>query len=158
MSLVSTDPRLVNILKNLEKRKRVPHKEYMKEIMNLHRKIPSLSTSGRQLAEANVRVSTDRSRIVQIKVSCLAEMLELRGALDDLTLYLGEKYTSFLSQYRNKGSRDAVVANALAPLSRRIRPLKNVVDVADVVLADYDKKSFGVRDNCAALQLGDREV
>lgn len=158
MSLVSTDPKLTRVLRSLKKRPVIEHKKLTQEIVALHARAPSLSVRGSELARANVRVSADRSRVVQIKLQCLQELIELRNVRESLEDYLSVKYTNFLSQYKSKSARDVVVSEALAPLQRRIRPLQGVIDMAEVVLHDYDQKGRAIYNNGEFLKIGEREV
>lgn len=158
MSLVSTDARLVKIVKSLSRRPQIDHKKYVRDLIELHKRVPQLSAKGSQLARANVALSADRSRVVQIKLTCLSELLEIRRAHDSLEEYLRVRYTNYLDQYKNKGARDAVVSEALAPLKKRMRPLQGVLDVAEVILDDYDQKGRSVYNSCEALKIGEREV
>jgi hypothetical protein len=158
MSLVATDPKLKQVLSNLEKRKVVPHKAYIKEALELHAKLPKLVPRGSQLATSLVRINADRNRIVQIKTVCMSESLEIKDVMSRLSDHLSTKYVSYLSQFKNQAARNSILAEALAPFTRRTRPLANALEIIDVVLSDYDKTSFAIRDCCAALQLAERET
>ena len=158
MSLISTDQKLVGVLKNLEARRCVPCKAYIKEAMDLHERVPRLNPRGMALANARVKLSADRSRIVRLKLTCLREVQELRDVNKRLADYLNVRYTNFLTQFKNKPARDAIIAEALSPLSRRITPIENVLVLLDVILSDYDATSFAIRDSCTALTLADREA
>jgi len=115
MSLISTDPKLTNVLNNLKRRHQVPCRKYVDEALLLHKGVPRLVPRGNPLALARVKLSADRSRIVCLKLTCLREVQELRDVQSRLTDFLNVKYASFLQQYRNKPARDAIISEALCP-------------------------------------------
>ena len=157
MSLVSTDAKITTVLKDLHRRQLAPCKKYVDEVIALHKRLPRLASHGRRIAVAQVQITADRNRIVQMKAVCLRELQELRDVRGSLTDYITVRYHNFLDQYKNKPARDAVINDALLPLSHRIKPLENTLEIMDVILADYDKAAYAVKDICSALALGQRE-
>lgn len=156
--MIKTDPKLVEVLANIKERPRIPYSKYIKTVMELHTKLPDVKPRGADMARARLKISADRSQIVGIKLVCLREVAEVRRVESRMRDYLYAKYASFLAQHRNKRARDAIIADALYPLTQRIQPIADVLQIIDVALTDFDSKGYAIRDSADAMRLAEREI
>ena len=156
--MIKSDPKLIDALEKLRKRRKIPYKEYVDTVMELHTKLPDVRPRGAEMARARLQISTNRSRIVGIKLVCLREIADVRRVETRLRDYLYAKYATFLSQHRNKRARDAVVSDALAPLTQRIQPIADVLQIIDTALTDFDSKGYAIRDSADSMRLAEREI
>lgn len=155
--MIKTDPKLQKVLAEIAERPKIPCAKFIREVIELHTRLPDTKAVGAQLSRDRMRIATDRSRIVGIKLICFKEVAETRRVDSRMRDYLYSKYANFLQQHRNKRARDAVINDALAPLTARIKPVMDVLEIVDVALGDFDSRGFAIRDTVAALHLGERE-
>jgi 23S rRNA U2552 (ribose-2'-O)-methylase RlmE/FtsJ len=156
--MIKTDPKLVEVLEAIKKRPRIPYSQYIRTVMELHTKLPDVRPRGAEMARARLRISTDRSQIVGIKLVCLKEIAEVRRVETRMRDFLYAKYATYLAQHRNKRARDAIVSDALSPLTKRIQPIADVLQIIDTALADFDSKGYAIRDSADSMRLAEREI
>jgi hypothetical protein len=72
--------------------------------------------------------------------------------------FLYAKYATYLAQHRNKRARDAIVSDALSPLTKRIQPIADVLQIIDTARADFDRKGYAIRDSADSMRLAEREI
>lgn len=135
--MLETDVRVKRMNAKVKSLSKINIDQAVKDIMDLHAKVPSRHSLSR-LAQDAMHTSADRSRVAHIKMEYNRELIKLRHLSESLEKYLRSKYTNFLNNY-NAPTQAALVANAIAPIHRRISNLNIIVSTADTALEDYDK-------------------
>jgi hypothetical protein len=154
--MIDTDPQLVTYMKQLRGRRELDYGAVMDRAKTFLRNAPQLKV-GLKTAELRQELAANRSRLVGLKIELIKELGILGGSKKRLEDLLYSKYYNHLRGISNERARNAMVAKALEPLESRLRQLRTALEVVDLVIGDYESKSFGFRDVVSALKLGDRE-
>jgi hypothetical protein len=157
MSLIDSDPEVRRVLADLKRREPLPIARMVREAVSWLGKGSRPGNKAADIPDARQTLAAYRTKIVYHKVRILEERNKLAGIREDLRDHLAVKYVNFLAGVRNQRSREAMLAQALIPLRKRIREMNDALEVIDAILEDYDSRSFMFKDTISALQLGERE-
>ena len=132
---------------------------HLKEIDQIHkaRNIRFLTQASprfiESIVDASIRDTADRSRLVEISMTCYKAETSLQEALEPLRSYLLATYASGFSSIRTIAERNRVLNMALAPFVKFISQTTQIRTLANMVIEDIDKGAFSLQRLIAAMQL-----
>lgn len=158
MSLVDSDPRVRKVVASVEARPSLPLAEMMGRAVAILRAAPRVTPRSAQIIAARASLSDGRTKLVDSKLTIMEELTLLKGARSDLEEYVIDKYGSGYMLKMNARAREAAVARALTPITKRVRQLESARERIEEIVRDYDARAFAIRDTIEALKFGEREA
>ena len=158
MSLLDTDPKLLKIVAKIQQRPELPLNDMMGRALAILREVRSPKPRSAEIIAARSRLSDGRTKLIDIKITILAEESLIRGALKDTELYLQSKFLSYLGSIRNQGGRDATVGTAVLPITKRLRKLESARERVEEIVKDLDQRAYAIKDTIEAIRFGEREA
>jgi hypothetical protein len=137
-------------------------KKIKHEINNLHRSRLSRQLKSRtvkrrfkeQILETEIQSMSYRSRIVEMKLTCVDILFELDKYLSILKKYLKTEYAGELKKVGGtQAERDAFLDNMMSRAIINKKDLENTITYADIVIADIDAVSWSVQRMVNAVQV-----
>ena len=157
--MIDNDAKVLKIISTIESRPALKLSSLIEEALDLLRANTFPAPTNTAIIKARAKLANSRSKLIENRVEILKELALLNGALEDLTNYILSKYHNYFSNnIKNQKSRDAVVSKALSPIQKKIRKLDSALAIINHVIADFDSRSFAIRDVIEALKMGEREI
>jgi hypothetical protein len=132
------------------------------EVNNLHRTRLSRALKSRtvkrrfkeQVVEMQTQSMAFRSRIVEMKLTCVDVLFELDKHLSILKKFLKAEYAAEMKKVGSTQSdRDAFLDNLLSRPIMLKKDLENTITYADIVIADIDASDWNVMRMINAVQV-----
>jgi hypothetical protein len=156
--MIEKDDRVVRILDTIDKRPFLQLSKMMEKSLLLLRSNSFPRPTSKAIIAARAKLANDRSELIFYRLEILKELSLLKGSFEDLSNYIVSKYVSYFNNMKNQKNRDAIIKRVLNPINKKIRKLESSLDIINNTIADFDSKSFAIRDVVEALKLGEREV
>ena len=131
-----------------------------KELLDMHagRQSRTLFSSkaflkATKISAAALQDSAFRSRAVEILITARVHTNLLNRYIDRLTDYLKSTYATELKEFPTINQRDSAVRSALEPMYEQSVAADNVIEVAELIIADIDQASWGMSKALSALDV-----
>lgn len=125
--------------------------DWMQEIMNLHSRRAIRALNTRALLQSAQKISIDsnlenqavRSRVVEIKMRCLQQLIVVEKYTKKLKKYIGAQYSDVLADmYSTMKERQAEIDHQMSRLVSVQDALQGVVKLSDVLIDDLDSAGY----------------
>lgn len=94
-----------------------------------------------------------RSRITEIRISCVNTSSKLEDILGAFRQYILTEYYSELSNISTKGERDKVVESSLRPFYKYLTEVDRVSTKSLLLIEDIDKAAYTLKNTIEAIKL-----
>lgn len=155
--MIKTDPRLIKVLETIDSRSFPKLREMTDEAIALLQENTFPKPNSVAIIKARAHLSNSRSKLIGRRLEILEELSLLKRTSIELSNYLIAKYHNYLDKYKNQPARTAAIEDALEPINKKIKRLEAALEAVNHVIADFDSRSFAIRDVIEALKLGERE-
>jgi hypothetical protein len=162
--IIRRDEKLLSFKKKLSKGLfALDTKKLIFDISNMHRIRLTRTIKTKEIIqkyqvkfiEASLQGTSFRSRITEIKLSCMDTLSELDNYLSVLKKYLKSTYADTLKKlYTTQADRDSLIDMVLEKAILQKKQLEHVIKYCDVVVADIDATSWTLKGISEAMQLG----
>ncbi len=133
------------------------------EIKTLHagrsaRTLAGKLPTGKRVADASARDIMVRSRCVEIAMDAVVIAELMNSALGAVSKYVETRYSNEMKRMGLTGvnERKAMVTTLLNSYYDKHDEVKTIIKIADMVIADCDKTSFGLRHMVESLAVATR--
>lgn len=104
-----------------------------------------LQSSAHNIIDASAEEVSDRSRLIEVKMQCVAEIEKLKEDLGALSRYIIVRYdTALKARHKSVTDRKAYVQAVLDKYYKRVRELEGLVTLIDLVVEDIDSASWAL--------------